>query len=281
MIKKELIKSYAKINLSLDVLGRYKNNLHKIQSIISYINLHDKISIKSIKKPNHIIKFNGPFSKNLKNNTISKLLNILEKKNLIKKKYKIEIRKNIPQKSGLGGGSMNAANILKYFLKKKLIKVNKNQIYEIAQEIGSDVILGLASTNCILTSKNELKSFRNCKRLYTLIVKPNFGCSTKMIYSCVKKFNKVKITKPSRKMFNLDFLKKMSNSLEEVALNKYNSLKKIKSYLNNLENPILVRMTGSGSALVSYYYSKKQCDRAQKRFNKDYKKYWCISSKTI
>ena len=92
---------------------------------------------------------------------------------------------------------MNAANILKYFLKKKLIKVNKNQIYEIAQEIGSDVILGLASTNCILTSKNELKSFSNCKRLYTLIVKPNFGCSTKMIYSCVKKFNKVKITKPS------------------------------------------------------------------------------------
>ena len=45
MIKKELIKSYAKINLSLDVLGKYKNNLHKIQSVISYINLHDKISI--------------------------------------------------------------------------------------------------------------------------------------------------------------------------------------------------------------------------------------------
>ena len=40
-------------------------------------------------------------------------------------------------------------------------------------------------------------------------------------------------------------------------------------------------MTGSGSALVAYYYSKKQCDKAQKKFNKDYKKYWCISSKTI
>ena len=90
MIKKELIKSYAKINLSLDVLGRYKNNLHKIQSIISYINLHDRIYIKSINKPKHIIKFNGSFSKNLKNNTISKLLNILDKKNLIKKKFDID-----------------------------------------------------------------------------------------------------------------------------------------------------------------------------------------------
>ena len=275
------IKSNAKINIALNVVGK-SNKLHKIESLIAFIDLFDLIFIKKIKSKNHHIIFTGKFSQNINtNNTVSKLLKILDKKKLLQKKFFIKITKNIPQKSGLGGGSMNAANILKYFLKKKLIKVNKNQIYEIAQAIGSDVILGLASTNCILTSKNELKSFRNCKRLYTLIVKPNFGCSTKMIYSCVKKFNKVKINKPSRKMFNLDFLKKMSNSLEKVALNKYNSLKKIKSYLNNLENPILVRMTGSGSALVSYYYSKKQCDRAQKKFNKDYKKYWCVSSKTI
>ena len=186
------------------------------------------------------------------NNTVSKLLKILDKK-LLHKKFFIKITKNIPQKSGLGGGSMNAANILKFFL-KKLIKVNKNQIYEIAQEIGSDVILGLASTNCILTSKNELKSFRNCKRLYTLIVKPNFGCSTKMIYSVLRNLIRLRLINLLEKCL-IWILKKMSNSLEKVALNKYNSLK-IKSYLNNLENPILVRMTGSGSALVSYYYSK-------------------------
>ena len=82
-------------------------------------------------------------------------------------------------------------------------------------------------------------------------------------------------------MFNIDFLRKMNNSLEEVVLKRYSSLKKIKTYLNNLQNPIFVRMTGSGSALISYYNSKKQCDNAQKQFNKDYKNYWCISSKTI
>ena len=66
-----------------------------------------------------------------------------------------------------------------------------------------------------------------------------------------------------------------------MGLLRYSSLKKIKEYLINLQNPIFVRMTGSGSALVSYYYSKKQCDMAQKKFIKDYKKYWCINSKTI
>ena len=275
------VKSYAKINLALNITGKI-NKLHKIESLVAFINLHDVIFIKKIKSKNHNIIFDGKFSKNINsNNTVSKLLKILGKKKLLDQKFFIRIIKNIPQKAGLGGGSMNAANILKYFSKKKIIKVNKKQLIEISSYVGSDVILGLDSTNTILTSNNKIKRYKNCKKLYTLIVKPNFGCSTKDIYSQVKKFDKIKFRNPSKKMFDCIFLKKMNNSLEKIVLNRYSTLKRIKSYLINLENPVFVRMTGSGSALVSYYYSKKQCDKAQKQFNKDHKKYWCISSKTI
>ena len=76
-MKKKLIKSYAKINLSLNILGREKTNFHKIQSIVSYVKLHDKIYIEPIIKEHHIVKFKGPFSKNIKNDSISKLLKIL------------------------------------------------------------------------------------------------------------------------------------------------------------------------------------------------------------
>ena len=69
-------------------------------------------------------------------------------------------------------------------------------------------LLGLNYTNSILTSKNKIKRFYNYKKIYTLIVKPNFGCSTKRIYSKVKKFDRSKFLCPSKKMFNLDFLKK-------------------------------------------------------------------------
>ena len=275
------IKSYAKINLSLNVTGKL-NKLHKIESLIAFVDLYDVILLKKIKFDKHHIVFEGRFSKNINsNNTVSKLLKILEKKKLLKQKFSIKIIKNIPQKAGLGGGSMNAANLLNYFVRKKIIKVNKKQILEITRNIGSDVILGLNLSNSVVTSNNEIKTFKNCKKLYTLIVKPNFGCSTKYIYSQVKKLEKAKLNVPTKKMFNINFLKKMNNSLEKIVLNKYSTLRKIKAYLENLQNPIFVRMTGSGSALVSYYYSKKQCDTAQKQFNKDYKKYWCISSKTI
>ena len=275
------IKSNAKINLALSITGK-SNNLHKIETLVAFIDLYDQILIKKINAKKNFIRFCGKFSKNIKsNNTISKLFKILEQKRLIKQKYYIKINKNIPQQAGLGGGSMNAANILKYLIKKKVIFTSKKEIINIARLIGSDVILGLQNSNTILTSNNKIQSFKNCKKFYILIIKPNFGCSTKKIYSHVNTFDKIRFNNPSKKMFNVNFLKKMDNSLEKVVFNKYSSLKKVKSYLSHLENPIFVRMTGSGSALVSYYYSKKQRDKAQKQFNKDYKKYWCIRSKTI
>ena len=275
------IKSNAKINLALNVVGKSKR-LHKIESLIAFIDLHDVILLKKIYLNKHQIIFNGKFSKNINsNNTISRLLKILEKKKLLKQKFYIKITKNIPQKSGLGGGSMNAARVLKYLIEKKIIKVNKKQISEITEYVGSDVILGLKPSNSVLTSNNKIKTFRNSKKLFTLITKPNFGCSTKYIYSLVKKFDRAKLNVPTKKMFNINFLKKSNNSLEEIVFNRYSTLRKVRDYLINLQNPIFVRMTGSGSALVSYYYSKKQCDNAQKQFNEDYKNYWCVSSKTI
>ena len=76
------IKSHAKINLSLNVVGK-KLSLHKIETIVAFIELHDKIMIKDIKSNKHKILFTGKFSKKIgKKNTISKLLKILDKKKL-------------------------------------------------------------------------------------------------------------------------------------------------------------------------------------------------------
>ena len=89
------------------------------------------------------------------------------------------------------------------------------------------------------------------------------------------------LNRTNKKMFSFDYLKKMNNDLEYVAFLKYPKLKIIKSYLENSLDPVFVRMTGSGSALVAYFQTKKRCELAKKRFNKNYKNYWCIASKTI
>ena len=281
-MSKAQIKSYAKLNLALHVIGK-NSLLHRIETIVAFISFHDEIFIKKIKSNKHNISFSGKFSHNIsKNNTISKLLKILEKKKLHKDiKFKIKIIKKIPNKAGLGGGSMNAASILKYFVKKKIIKTSKKELISISKLIGSDVVLGLEFKNSILNGRNEIKRFKNCKRFYTLIIKPNFGCSTKEIYSKVQKFKNPKLNRPNKRMFDFDYLKKLDNSLEQIAFSKYPKLSKIKLFLEESYSPIFVRMTGSGSALVAYFQSKERCHKAKKNFSKNYKNYWCISSKTI
>ena len=276
------IRSYAKINLALNVIKKI-SNFHKIESIVSFISLHDEILIKRIISKNHIIFFTGKFSKNIgKINTVSNLLSILDNKKLLKnKKFKIKIKKNIPVQAGLGGGSMNAASILNYLIKKKIVRINQKQIIDICKLVGSDVVLGLNSTNTIINYKDGIKRFANDKKIYTLIVKPTIGCSTKRVYSKVRKFNKPKFNKPNKQMFNLNFLKKMTNSLEPIVFSMHRKLKNIKFFLEKSTSAEFVRMTGSGSALVAYFYSKEKCDNAKRHFNKKYKNYWCISSKTI
>ena len=281
-MKFSTIKSHAKINLSLNVVGK-KFFLHKIETMVAFIELHDKIMIKDLKSNKHQIIFTGKFSKKIgKKNTISKLLKILDDKKLLNdRKFTIQIDKRIPHKSGLGGGSMNAASILKYFVRKKIIRIDRNEMIKISNLVGSDTILGMYLQNSILTSNDKISYFKKCKKFYTLIVKPNFGCSTKYIYSKIKKFNSPVLKKPNRSMFNLRFLKKLDNSLEHIALKKFSRLKTIKTSLENLSHPEFVRMTGSGSALVAYFQSKSRCENAKKMFNKKYKNYWCITSKTI
>ena len=281
-MRNNYLKSYAKINLALNVTGK-RNSMHKIESIISFIDLHDLISIQNIKSNNHKISFYGKFSKNIKKeNTVRKLLDLLDRSNLLKnKKFKISIKKNIPQEAGLGGGSMNAATILNFFIKKKIIKVTKIKIEKLCNSIGSDVILGINFSSSILKSNNQIEKFTKCPKYNTLLVKPNFGCSTKKIYSGVRKFTKPNLNYPKKQMFSSNYLIQQVNALEKIAFLKYPRLKNIKLFLKNLNSPLFVRMTGSGSAICAYYQYSKDCKLAKIQFKRKFKNYWCNVSKTI
>ena len=274
------IKSHAKINLALNIVGKTKK-LHKIESIVSFLDLHDEIRIKKINQKNNKIKFFGKFSKGIKSkNTVSELLKNIEKKKLFKEKFQITIKKNIPSEAGLGGGSMNAASVLNFFIKEKLLK-RKKEILKIANAIGSDVVLGLYKKNLVLKSNNEIKVIPSKKKFNILLVKPSFGCSTKRIYSKVKKFYKPEFNTKINNLMRSDFLREKKNDLEPIAIESYPKLKILKNFLDKLPNTEFVRMTGSGSTIIAYFNSLEKCKEASKKVSKQFRNYWCKTSKTI
>ena len=231
----------------------------------------------------HNISFQGKFAKGIgKKNTVQKLFQILDRERLLQnQKLRVSITKNIPQKAGLGGGSINAASILNFLNKKKVIKISKKKILKVCSEIGSDVILGIEPSSSVLLSNNKIKKFLNCPILNMLLIKPNFGCATKKIYSNVTNFTKPKFNNPKKNMFGYKFLKNQRNALEDVAFSKYPQLKKIKLFLEKTNNPEFVRMTGSGSTVVAFYRSVKDCNLAKVEFKRKFKNCWLNVSKTI
>ena len=282
------IKSYCKINLSLKVIKRLKNGYHKISSLITFCDLHDTILISKVKNSEDKISFSGKFKKgiNKNSNTVTKLLNLLRKNNLINNQsFKINIKKNVPHGSGLGGGSSNAADLLNYFNDQAKIKLKKTKIIDLAKKVGFDVPISLEKRNTFLTGKDAQILRLNKKfRLDLLIIYPNIFCSTKKIYQKNKKLN------PNKSQFFLNiknnkklihFLKNNDNDLEQIVIKIYPKIKKIIDYIKLQKGCLFSRITGSGSACIGIFSSRHDAIYAQKLIRAKYPKYWCVVSKTI
>ena len=277
----EKIKSFAKINFHIGVLGKLQNKLHKIETLVYFSNLHDNIVIRKIKGNNHKIKFVGKFAKGIKsNNTISTVMKILDERKLLNnKKFYIKIKKNIPLESGMGGGSMNAASLLNFFYKKKLIKIKKKTLKIICDQIGSDVILGINYNPKIINYSGKISNLKKKLKIHIIIIKPNFGCNTSIIYKSLKNFSKPILKK--NKSYSFEDLKNLKNDLEPIALKLKPNLNNLKNSLVSLANVNFTRMTGSGSTFIACFTRKKDALSGTKLLKKKYKKYWCILSKTI
>ena len=279
-----MIRSYCKLNLSLRVLKKTKSKLHDIQTNTILLKIHDKINIKNIKKKKDIIIFNGKFNKPIHNlkNTVYDTLRILRKKKYISKNnsYKIIINKKIPIFSGLGGGTGNSASLIKYFIKNK---INNKILHCFENKIGSDLRLFFSKQ----TFQKNLKKISRYKKLYTfhfVLVYPNIKCSTKFIFSKVKKFSK-----PSQKDFSrisskikfIKLIKKEKNDLQKIAISKFVAIKKVLDFISIQNGCFFSRMTGSGSVCFGMFKSEKLAILGLKTIKKKFPRYWCVVTKTI
>ena len=282
------IKSYCKINLSLRVLKKLKNNYHSITSLITFSNIHDTISISKNRSLKDKISFYGRFKKGIskKSNTVSKVLDLLRKNKLLKNQYfKINIKKNIPHGSGLGGGSSNAAALLKYFKSKIKSRLSEKKMKQIASQVGFDVPINLERQNVLLTGKkDEILRLNKKFNLNLLIVYPNIICSTRRIYTVNKKKSLLKkrpffSIKNNKKLITL--LKDENNDLEETVVKIYPKVKKVIDCIRSTKGCYFSRITGSGSACIGIFSNMKNAIYAQKLIKLKYPKYWCAVSKTI
>ena len=277
-----VLKSYSKINLSLRVNNRLKSGLHEIQSYYCLVNLSDKTNIRKVKKKKDKILFKGPFVKHIKrsNNSIINLLKLLRKLKLISSYYSLTVIKNIPVFSGLGGGTSNAAFILKFLLKGK---ITQNILDKIERVIGSDLRLFFHKQG-YLENLKTIKVVKKKQKLFFLLSSPNINCSTREIFSKVTKYSKkIKFSFKkinTRKKF-IEYILAQNNELQAIVEKKYPIIKKLLIDISVEKGCYFSRMSGSGSVCYGLFNNESNAKKALNKIKTRHPKFWFSIAKTV
>ncbi|MBS4198009.1 4-(cytidine 5'-diphospho)-2-C-methyl-D-erythritol kinase [Lederbergia citri] len=246
-----LMKAPAKINLTLDVLGKRADGYHEVEMVMTTIDLADRIELEKREDGQIIIISHSRFVPDDQRNLAFQAAKLLKEKFNIKQGVTIAIDKTIPVAAGLAGGSSDAAATLRGLNILWELHLSMDQLAEIGSEIGSDVSFCVYGGTGLARGRGEkitkLSAPPNC---WVILAKPSIGVSTADIYRNV---NLEKIHHPNTEaMVNAiqnhqydEVCRHLGNSLEKVTLEMYPEVLHIKEQMQKF-GADAVLMSGSG-----------------------------------
>ena len=275
-MKNLLLKSYAKINICLNVVGKREDGYHELDMIILPLKLHDSILFTELKNArDHFVTIDdfslGLFKYNIATATIEKM----QKKYQFPQKFRITIHKNIPMQSGLGGGSSNAGAVINATNEYCKLNMTDEEKVDIATGLGADVPFFVFNKPARCRGIGEKLDFINVKNdYYVLIVKPTQGCSTQQVYEVSDTMDLPigDVEKVQRALETGDdelLAESIFNSLEAPAISIVPEIQVIKNklYAAGLR---IVQMTGSGSSVFALSTDRKLIRGAAKMLEDQY-----------
>lgn len=250
----------AKINLGLNVYKKDESGYHELDTIMLPIDLKDELDVLIFEKKGSI-------------NIVCSDENIpVDNRNILYKTYKIffekikkdeieisvNLKKNIPSEAGLGGGSSDAASFLKILNDYYDEYFSVEDLKKIAFEIGSDVPFFLENKSSRISGKGEkTRSFKSELNANLILIKPNFGISTKLAYDNFDKLKDVKYSNLEEiekgvSENNIFLIEKNVENCLEQAMQQDNNIIFLKSSLKAILPSKRFFMTGSGSVFFTF-----------------------------
>ncbi len=253
------IKSPAKINLYLKILGKLSNGFHELDTSFQLINLYDDICFKKTKK-GISVKCNNKDIDNHKN-IVFKIANDLQKQTK-NNGIEIQIKKRIPVGAGLGGGSSNAASAIVMLDKIWGLNLNRNKMLEYAKEIGADVPFFMFGKNAKATGIGEKLKYSESIDSNILIIHPEINNSTKIMFNLYDQSSKKNVQIPNFRQ----------NSFWSIFLNSEETVKDF--YYENFKE-FELNLSGSGSSMFVKYNKKEEIDKLVKKIPSNWRLFFC------
>ena len=270
------IRAYAKINIGLKILNKRDDGYHNIETIFHRINLFDELRFQDSKEL--LLECNNPDIPTDNRNLCIKAAQILQKNYNVPKGVKIILNKNIPIGAGLGGGSSNAAYVLKCLPKFWGIEIPKDELYQLAFNIGSDVPYFLDKGTAYATGRGEQLEYFHINIPYWItLVQPRVHISTAWAYTNLKlKPHKQEINLKELLIDNIEHPEKLRgvihNDFEDLVFENHHDIKILKENLYK-QGADFVQMSGSGSSIYAFFKHENKAREAIRIFSKDFLAY--------
>jgi 4-diphosphocytidyl-2-C-methyl-D-erythritol kinase len=247
------IKARAKINLTLDVIGKRPDGYHEVAMVMQTIDLHDLITLTAITEGIKITA-NNPEIPLGPENLVYKAVELIKPAGFSGGIH-IHIEKNIPMAAGLAGGSTDAAAVLKGLNSLWRLNLSLDELLGLGSRIGSDVPFCILEGTALATGRGEkLTPLAAAPELWLVLAKPPIGISTKVVYS---RFDPDRVERRPDNAAMIEALAagdigkirdNLVNVLESVTLRLYPEVSVLKDqvYRAGAED---VLMSGSGPAV--------------------------------
>jgi 4-diphosphocytidyl-2-C-methyl-D-erythritol kinase len=261
-----LLHAPAKINLYLHITGQRADGYHTLDTGIVFTEFGDRISVESGEADE--ISLTGPFAKDLESIDVCKnicafALNAYRQFGGEFAPLKLIVEKNIPVGGGLGGGSANAAALLRYLNQNSKKPLSADLLYGLALDLGADVPVCLNMEPSRVSGIGDRLSPLNIKKTGPiLLANPGNALATGDAFRVFAENEKIKfrpLTKPINRWMSAKGLVKLGNDLEKTACMIMPKIRDLMIEMQNQDGAIGVGLSGSGATCFALYENDLKC----------------------
>ncbi len=274
-MKEIKLKARAKINITLDIIGKRDNGYHDVEMIMQTINLYDRLILRKIKKDKILIKTNLKYLPVDERNLVYKIIAYMKETYDLPRGVFVDLHKMIPVAAGMAGGSADAAQTIIGMNKLFNMNLSMDDMMEIGSRFGSDIPYCMVQGTALATGLGENITYLDpFPDFYVLIVKPNFSMSTATVY---QNFNldEVEVHPQTSKVIEAiqegnreSICQGLVNVLETVTPRIHPEIHEIKNRVREL-GAKGVLMSGSGPTVYGLFTSNRTAEKALRIIRKD------------
>jgi len=240
------IQAPAKVNLVLRILGRRADGYHDIETLMVPVKLYDEMDIEVSEGSGTVLECDEADIPTGPDNLVCRAVEVFQKHTGLRFHTRIALKKHIPSGAGLGGGSSDAAAVLKALDQLHETRLGSKTLEALAGMIGSDIPFFIRCRPAVCRGRGEvMQGADGILPARILLVKPPFPVSTGWAYQAWDPDRRASSVRQTHGGIEL------VNDLEDPVFEKFLLLPAVKSWLLEQEEVAAAMMSGSGSTMFA------------------------------